>query len=98
MHGGHWSHIASFPSGHMVVTTAIVVAGIAAVPWLRAPLWIYCGVIGLTRITFGAHFPLDVVAGMAFGYPVGLFAWELVCRLGLAGPRRERARTAEVYA
>ena len=96
--GGHWAHIASFPSGHMVVTTAIVVAGTAAVPWLRVPFWIYCGVIGLTRITFGAHFPLDVVAGMAFGYPVGLFAWELVCRFGLTGPRREQARTAEVYA
>jgi membrane-associated phospholipid phosphatase/MFS family permease len=81
--GGHWAHIASFPSGHMVVTTAIVVAGMAAVPWLRAPFWLYCGVIGLTRITFGAHFPLDVVAGMAFGYPVGVFAYELVTRLGL---------------
>ena len=87
--GGQWSHIASFPSGHMVVTTAIVVAGMAAVPWLRGPFWLYCGVIGLTRITFGAHFPLDVLAGMAFGYPVGLFAWELVSRLGLVGPERE---------
>jgi membrane-associated phospholipid phosphatase len=96
--GGHWAHIASFPSGHMVVTTAIVVAGIAAVPWLRVPFWMYCGLIALTRIAFGAHFPLDVVAGMAFGYPIGLFAWELVCRFGLTGPRRERTRTAEVYA
>ncbi len=96
--GGHWAHIASFPSGHMVVTTAIVVAGMAAVPWLRVPFWLYCGVIGLTRITFGAHFPLDVVAGMAFGYPVGLFAWELVRRFGLTGPRRARTRTAEAYA
>ena len=96
--GGHWAHIASFPSGHMVVTTAIVVAAIAAVPWLRVPFWVYCGLIALTRITFGAHFPLDVVAGMAFGYPVGLFAWEFVCRLGLVGPRRARARPAEAYA
>ena len=84
--GGHWAHIASFPSGHMVVTTAIVVAGICAVPWLRVPFWVYCGVIGLTRITFGAHFPVDVLAGMAFGYPVGVFAWELVERLGLTAP------------
>ena len=88
--GGHWAHIASFPSGHMVVTTAIVVAGIAAVPWLRVPFWVYCGLIALTRITFGAHFPLDVVAGLAFGYPVGLFAWELVSRLNLVGPPRQR--------
>jgi membrane-associated phospholipid phosphatase/MFS family permease len=96
--GGHWALIASFPSGHMVVTTAIVVAGMAAVPWLRAPFWVYCGVIGLTRITFGAHFPLDVVAGVAFGYPCGLFAWELVRRMGLVGPERERTQTAEAYA
>ena len=88
--GGHWAHIASFPSGHMVVTTAIVVAGMSAVPWLRVPFWVYCGVIGLTRITFGAHFPLDVLVGMAFGYPVGVFAWELVQRLGLAEPPGKR--------
>jgi MFS family permease/membrane-associated phospholipid phosphatase len=97
--GGHWAHIASFPSGHMVVTTAIVVAAITAVPWLRAPFWIYCGLIALTRITFGAHFPIDVVAGIAFGYPVGLFAWELVERFGLATPPgRERSQPAEAYA
>ena len=89
--GGHWSHIASFPSGHMVVTTAIVVAAIAAVPWLRAPFWLYCGLIGLTRITFGAHFPLDVMAGMAFGYPMGVFAWELVSRLGFVRGRADPA-------
>lgn len=97
--GGHWAHIASFPSGHMVVTTAIVVAAISAVPWLRAPFWIYCGLIALTRITFGAHFPLDVMAGIVFGYPVGLFAWELVERFGLARPDgRERSQPAEAYA
>src|SRR6185503_7869161 len=97
--GGHWAHIASFPSGHMVVTTAIVVAAIASVPWLRVPLWIYCGLIALTRVTFGAHFPLDVMAGIAFGYPVGLFAWELVARFDLSRPpRRRRAPPAEVYA
>ena len=97
--GGHWAHIASFPSGHMVVTTAIVVAAIASVPWLRVPLWIYCGLIALTRVTFGAHFPLDVMAGIAFGYPVGLFAYELVSRFDLARPPRERPqKTAEVYA
>ena len=93
--GGHWAHIASFPSGHMVVTTAIVAAAVQAVPWIRFPFWIYCGLIALTRITFGAHFPLDVVAGVAFGYPIGVFAWQLVGRFGLAGPPRTRARRAE---
>jgi membrane-associated phospholipid phosphatase len=54
------------------VTTAIVVAGMAAVPWLRGPFWLYCGLIGLTRITFGAHFPLDVLLGTVIGWQVGL--------------------------
>jgi membrane-associated phospholipid phosphatase/MFS family permease len=95
--GGHWAHIASFPSGHMVVTTAIVVAGMSAVPALRVPFWAYCGLIALTRVTFGAHFPLDVVAGMAFGYPAGVFAYELVARLGWAPrpPERERGWVGE---
>ena len=71
-----WAHIASFPSGHMVVTTAIAVAGMTLVPALRGPFWAYVALIALTRITFGAHFPLDVFAGAAFGYYVGLFsAW-----------------------
>jgi membrane-associated phospholipid phosphatase len=93
--GGHWSHIASFPSGHVVVTTAIVVAATLAVPWLRGPFWAYCALIGLTRITFGAHFPLDVIAGVAFGYPLGVFSFELVERFGLSrGKQRPQRRRA----
>ena len=78
-----WAHIASFPSGHLVVTTAIAVAGMTLVPALRAPFWIYVGLIALTRITFGAHFPLDVIVGAAFGYQVGLFSAWLPHALGM---------------
>jgi membrane-associated phospholipid phosphatase/MFS family permease len=78
-----WAHIASFPSGHLVVTTAIAVAGMALVPALRAPIWFYVGLIALTRITFGAHFPLDVVVGAAFGYEVGMFSAWLPHALGM---------------
>ncbi len=78
-----WAHIASFPSGHLVVTTAIGVAGMALVPALRAPIWTYIGLIALTRITFGAHFPLDVVVGAAFGYEVGMFSAWLPHALGM---------------
>jgi membrane-associated phospholipid phosphatase len=74
--GRHWSHIASFPSGHLVVTTAIAVAAMSLVPALRTPMWIYVGLIAFTRIAFGAHFPMDVAVGLAFGYVVGRFsAW-----------------------
>ena len=73
-HGRSWAHIASFPSGHMVVTTAIAVAAIAVVPALRGPVWIYVAAVAVTRIVFGAHFPLDVAAGVVFGYEVGRFS------------------------
>jgi membrane-associated phospholipid phosphatase len=78
-----WAHIASFPSGHLVVTTAIGVAGMALVPALRAPIWAYIGLIALTRITFGAHFPLDVAVGAVFGYEVGMFSAWLPHALGM---------------
>lgn len=82
-HGRSWAHIASFPSGHMAVTTAIAVAAMATVPALRKPLWAYVGAVALTRVAFGAHFPLDVAAGAVFGYEVGLFSAALAHAVGL---------------
>jgi membrane-associated phospholipid phosphatase len=61
--GREWAQLASFPSGHLVVTSAMVVASVVAVPWLRWVLVPYLGVIAATRILFGAHFPSDVVVG-----------------------------------
>jgi predicted MFS family arabinose efflux permease/membrane-associated phospholipid phosphatase len=73
-HGRHWSHIPSFPSGHLIVTTALVVAASAMAPLLRLPAFAYLAAVAVTRITFGAHFPLDVVVGTIVGWQVGLFA------------------------
>ena len=81
--GRHWSHIASFPSGHLTVTTAIAVAAMSTVPSLRAPMWIYVALIAVTRVTFGAHFPLDVAVGVVFGYEVGRFSAAFVEATGL---------------
>ena len=82
-HGRSWSHIASFPSGHVTVTMALAAAGAALVPALRPALWSYVAVIALTRITFGAHFPADVLAGMVFGYVTGIFAVAVTRASGL---------------
>jgi membrane-associated phospholipid phosphatase/MFS family permease len=68
LNGRHWDHIASFPSGHVVITTALVVSTVRLFPALRLPLWSYLAVVAFTRVFFGAHFPLDVVAGLAIGY------------------------------
>lgn len=62
-----WAHIASFPSGHLVITTALVASTVRLFPRLRTPLWIYVAAVALTRVTFGAHFPVDVLAGVVIG-------------------------------
>jgi membrane-associated phospholipid phosphatase/MFS family permease len=77
-HGRSWAHIASFPSGHLIVTAAMASAASAAIPALRRPLIVYVVLIGLTRVLFGAHFPLDVLVGAVLGYELGLFSARLM--------------------
>jgi len=96
-HGRHWSHIPSFPSGHLIVTTALVTAAAAIAPLLRIPAFTYLATIAMTRITFGAHFPLDVVVGTIVGWQVGLFSVALLAAGGLlpqAARREAQRRTA----
>ena len=89
-HGRHWSHIPSFPSGHLIVTTALVVAAAAMAPRLRSPLFAYLVAVAVTRMAFGAHFPLDVLLGTILGWQVGLFSVALLraARLLPAAARR----------
>jgi len=77
-HARSWAHLASYPSGHLIVTAAMATAAAAAVPALRRPLIAYVVLVALTRVTFGAHFPFDVVVGAALGYELGLFAARLM--------------------
>ena len=77
-HGRSWAHIASFPSGHLIVTAAMAAAAAAAVPALRRPLIAYVAVIGFSRVLFGAHFPLDVLVGAVLGHELGLLAARLM--------------------
>jgi membrane-associated phospholipid phosphatase/predicted MFS family arabinose efflux permease len=62
-----WAHINSFPSGHMAITAALAVATALLFPRLRWLLFAYVAAVAFTRVMFGAHFPLDVVAGTALG-------------------------------
>ncbi|HET9736522.1 MAG TPA: MFS transporter, partial [Solirubrobacteraceae bacterium] len=82
-HGRHWSHIPSFPSGHLIVTTALVTAAATMAPLLRIPAFTYLAAIAVTRITFGAHFPLDVLLGTIVGWQVGLFSVAVMRTTGL---------------
>ena len=90
--GRTWAHIASYPSGHLIVTAAMAAAAWTAVPALRGPLIAYVAVVGMTRALFGAHFPLDVLVGGVLGYELGLFAARLMAGAGLLpGPIPELA-------
>jgi membrane-associated phospholipid phosphatase len=99
-HGRHWAHIPSFPSGHLIVTTALVAAAAALAPRLRYPLLGYLAAVALTRMTFGAHFPLDVTLGTIIGWQVGMFAVALTRALRLlpeaarGAPGTQRATAA----
>ncbi len=92
--GRSWAHLASYPSGHLIVTVAMASAAAAALPALRWPLFGYVVMIGLTRVLFGAHFPIDVLVGAVMGYELGLFAARLMAsaRLLPAPPEYEPAR------
>jgi membrane-associated phospholipid phosphatase/predicted MFS family arabinose efflux permease len=96
IHGRTWAHIASFPSGHLMVTAAMVAALIKMVPRLTWPLLVYLFAIAITRVTFGAHFPIDVVVGGLIGWEVGVFSVALVRAAGLLpGEATERAEARE---
>ena len=77
-HDRSWAHLASFPSGHLIVTTAMATAAAAAVPALRRPLLFYVAMVALTRVLFGAHFPIDVMVGAIVGYELGTFTARLL--------------------
>lgn len=97
-HGRHWAHLASYPSGHLIVTAAMATAAATAVRALRAPLIAYVALVGITRVTFGAHFPIDVVVGAAVGYEIGLFTARLIAsaRLLEGAAARIAARPVEL--
>jgi membrane-associated phospholipid phosphatase len=57
----------SFPSGHTTSAFAAAMAIGLCAPRLRVPVFVFAGVIALSRITTGNHFPSDVIAGAALG-------------------------------
>ncbi len=61
-----------FPSGHTSVATALIAALAPSLPRpARRAVWTLAALVAIARIYVGAHLPLDVVGGFAFGSAVG---------------------------
>jgi membrane-associated phospholipid phosphatase len=57
----------SFPSGHAASAAAFATAAGLACPAVAAPLGALSAAVAFSRIWTGAHYPLDVAAGAAWG-------------------------------
>jgi len=97
---------AAMPSGHSTAAFAAAFAIGAIWPRARAPMWIYAGVIAVSRVAVHAHFPSDVVAGAFVGIFGAVLArhWFAARRLAfvrgadgkvraLAGPSARRIKS-----
>jgi MFS family permease len=84
----NWNYIESFPSGHMAITAALAVSTALAFPRLRTILWAYVIAVAFTRVLFGAHFPLDTVAGVALGYVSARAVYSLFVEAGVLERRK----------
>ncbi len=89
--GADWAQ-ASYPSGHVTVTTALAAGMGMALPALRWPMALVVAVVAWSRIAFGAHFPLDVLGGAVLGYASAAFSVALVAGSGLLPPPPPHAR------
>ena len=68
------SGLDAFPSGHAFNAFGAAAAVAWFVPTLRVPLFLIAGLVGLSRIVRGSHFPTDVFAGAMLGVLIGSLA------------------------
>ncbi|MDO9439637.1 MAG: phosphatase PAP2 family protein [Beijerinckiaceae bacterium] len=61
------SSLLSFPSGHAVTAFGAASAIAFLAPRLGWPAFFLAVMVGVARVVTGAHFPSDVIAGMALG-------------------------------
>ena len=84
-------HTASFPSGHAMMSTVIYLTLAALVVRffddIRVRIYVICvavfisGLVGVSRIYLGVHWPSDVIAGWALGAAWASFSWLVVTLL-----------------
>ncbi len=80
---------ASFPSGHSTVMGAMAVVIAFGPRWLRVPGLIAAGVVAISRVMVSAHYPSDVVAGLAVGAAVTFLIIRAFASFGFGFERRD---------
>jgi membrane-associated phospholipid phosphatase len=65
-------HSTSFPSGHAASAWAFAVASSSEFPTWRVGLFPLAGLVAVSRVYVGVHYPLDVIAGSVVGAVVGV--------------------------
>lgn len=81
-------HGYSFPSGHAAGAASVYLPlALILVIWLRSTRWHWavgtaaaalCLVVAASRVLLGAHYPSDVLSGLALGAAVAAATWALV--------------------
>ena len=61
----------SFPSGHATAAMAVAIIYAASFPSLALPLLLVSGLVGISRICLGVHYPGDVFVGQAIALATG---------------------------
>jgi membrane-associated phospholipid phosphatase len=64
-------HSGSFPSAHAASSFACAVVLASFVPRQRIPLLVLATLVAVSRVYVGVHYPLDIVAGAAWGVAIG---------------------------